>query len=78
MLVIRQNHQTGERSLDLLNDALPTVTFFFANWTLSSASVMSGCSAINFLTSPSCAASANRQRKILAPNLAALTLPVSR
>src|SRR5262245_24910135 len=38
-------------------DDLPTVTFSFANWTLSSASVKSGCSAINFLTSPSCAAS---------------------
>src|SRR5262249_38762601 len=54
---------------------VPTGTFSLAKRALSSASVLSGCSATRFLTRSVCGASAN---VLWPPNLVGLTLPVSR
>src|SRR5450759_2936714 len=61
--------------MNLKIDDSPTVTFSFARRALSSANVISGCSATNCLTSSSCAA---RAYPLYPPNLAGLMLPVSR
>src|SRR5450759_3170346 len=61
--------------MNLKIDDSPTVTFSCARRPLSSANVISGCSATNRLTSSSCAA---RAYPLYPPNLAGLTLPVSR
>src|SRR6516164_1846796 len=52
-----------------------TFTFSFAKQAFSSASVLSGCSATSFLTRSVCGTSA---KVLWPPNLAGLTLPVSR